>query len=353
MNARVSLLVLVVFTFMAIWDADRLGKATKPVHAPQPMNWNLPLPSPGDELATMATPILPSRAEVEVAVQELSAGTEPAIHLKETHEIQNSTKTESLTVDLQPAASIDQADAATEARFIIADTQVEAFTTPGTETTAPHSEPTEVSEPADSAAAEVDPSMDSPTTEEQSQTTPVASDIPESLQLPDSAMNQRILELSRSALAVHEQSRRPIHPELTPEASESAAAEPTSAVETSAVGESKTVDQMVPERSEEETVDYLPVPRSLASGTWQVISQDGEMLEITISRSEQQASEQSLKNKYAVGVNSNGKRWAFIRLEKPAVAESSTNETQQQEGASESERPVQKAATEFFSPTAR
>ncbi len=402
MNARVSLLVLVAFIFMAIWDADRQGKATKPVHATQPMNWHLPLPAPGDELATMATPITPSQAEVEIAVHELTAATEPVAREEASHTAPSSLADETTTVEtsaasvnvhthpsieealssVEPVATHEELGASEHAKSVVADAKPVAVSTEPVTTTEVHEEATSVTSSTEPAAetaveAKADEIAESADTESVDATelaasvnmpveepaAAVSTEIPENLKVADPVMNDRVLNLSRSALAVHEQSLRPISPELTTEETDRQPVEPMPGVESTivetktdeavAVDEVKIVDQPAPEKSGDTTVDYLPVPRNLASGTWQLISQDGEMLEITITRPEQSSGDQSVKDKYAVGTNAEGKRWAFIRVDKSAVADSSKSELQKPEAAPEPVRPVQKAATEFFSPTAR
>lgn len=362
MNARVSLLVLVVFTFMAIWDADRQGKAMKSVHAPQPMNWHLPLPAPGDELATMATPILPSPADVQIAMHEVSGAdstsesTGTPVHVEPTVVTEeNFTEQEMVTIEETQVESVASQTSPAPAEK----------TEPVEETVSGPATPSitvEISEPVVTETIETDAGA-TPVSLPVNESVPLASEIPENLQVVDPAMNERILNLSRSALAIHEQNLRPINPELTPDDSEEHTVQSMPVVDT-LITESKADEvpvagtpnadgQTVSEKSGEAAVEYLPVPRDLASGTWQLISQDGEMIEITITRSEQTASEQPVRNKYAVGVNAQGKRWAFIRVEKSAVADSSKSEPQKPDAVPEPARPVQKAATEFFSPTAR
>lgn len=362
MNARVSLLVLVVFTFMAIWDADRQGKATKPVHAPQPMNWHLPLPAPGDEMVTMATPILPSQADVEIAMQEVSGvdstseSTGTPVHVEPTVVAEeNFTDQAKVTIEETPVESVasQTSPAPTEKTEHVEETVSGPATASMTE---------EIAEPVVTETIETDAGA-TPVSLPANESVPLASETPENLQVVDPVMNERILNLTRSALAIHEQNLRPINPELTPDDSEGHTVESMQAVdsliieskayEVPVVGKPNADDQAVSEKSNEATVEYLPVPRDLASGTWQLISQDGEMIEITITRSEQTAGDQPVRNKYAVGVNAEGKRWAFIRVEKSAVADSSKSEPQKPDAVPEPARPVQKAATKFFSPTAR
>ncbi len=85
----------------------------------------------------------------------------------------------------------------------------------------------------------------------------------------------------------------------------------------------------------------IPLPKNLASGTWQVMTQSGEFYRITIERSssktshEEEVSEEKLEEDFCITTTPEGVRWCFIRsfVDKPA--------------------PSRRASTEFFSPMQR
>ena len=82
----------------------------------------------------------------------------------------------------------------------------------------------------------------------------------------------------------------------------------------------------------------IPLPRNLASGTWQVIHSSGEFFKITIDRgrntgvSGRENGEELLETSFCITTTPDGVRWCFIRsfIDSPA--------------------PVRRVTTEFFSP---
>lgn len=82
----------------------------------------------------------------------------------------------------------------------------------------------------------------------------------------------------------------------------------------------------------------IPLPRNLASGTWQVIHSSGEFFRITIDRGGDSSGKYSdgdedvLETSFCITTTPDGVRWCFIRsfVDSPA--------------------PVRRATTEFFSP---
>ena len=82
----------------------------------------------------------------------------------------------------------------------------------------------------------------------------------------------------------------------------------------------------------------IPLPRNLASGTWQVIHSSGEFFKITIDRGRNSGvsggedDEELLETSFCITTTPDGVRWCFIRsfIDSPA--------------------PVRRVTTEFFSP---
>ncbi len=85
----------------------------------------------------------------------------------------------------------------------------------------------------------------------------------------------------------------------------------------------------------------IPLPRNLASGTWQVIHPSGEFFKITVDRGRGSsvnrgaANEEILETSFCITTTPDGVRWCFIRsfVDSPA--------------------PVRRVTTEFFSPGQR
>ncbi len=393
MNARLSLLVLVVFTFMAIWDADRQGKPVRPLPAPQPLSWHLPLPVHPDATAMSPTPIVASEQLAELPVSEHShvdapieqhvneAASEPAMTVTEVPSIETQPtdvpKLESVaaltaieraepdqaeTVEATPAASTESA--------VIAEPVVASESVSDNSVSSERAE-----EPAVVVTEEATAETTVPTvTEANIETNAPEAAPPENLQTADTWEAERVLLLSRSAMAAHERSVTPISPELAVD--EKSEVKDVVAETTEADSSVENVEKSVTESTQRETretgkasvnangtevssvdsdVDYLPVPKNLGSGTWQLISQDGEMLQITITRPEETSKDVERSEKYATGIDPKGKRWAFVRLQTP-TEEEAAKVTEAPFNTEESEpvsRPVQKAATEFFSPSTR
>ncbi|MFO0974863.1 MAG: hypothetical protein U0996_00625 [Planctomycetaceae bacterium] len=402
MNARLSLLVLVVFTFMAIWDADRQGKPVRPAHAPQPLSWHLPLPAHPDATAMSPTPIVASDVLSNLPISDSLPLLDDAVIEQHLHEvIPTIPVTDIHSLEIQHSETPDAKDEPAETSHTDATTALstievtEPKLTEPTESTpiaatetvvlpepgvisesqpdnAVFTETLEDSTPASTEVAKAE-SPDSSTTEIGNDTAVTEAAPPENLHTSEHWEAERVLFLSRSALAPHERSTTPISPELfidekvevnnvvaetrvideATESKESTAAD--SAQTESLETPSATVTSGEPVVSNDNSdVDYLPVPKNLGSGTWQLISQDGEMLQITITRPEASSADVELTEKYATGIDPKGKRWAFVRLQTPTeeaakVTEAPVN-TEESEPVS---RPVQKAATEFFSPSTR
>lgn len=82
----------------------------------------------------------------------------------------------------------------------------------------------------------------------------------------------------------------------------------------------------------------IPLPRNLASGTWQIIHPSGEFFKITVDRGESSNvnrggdDEETLETSFCITTSPDGVRWCFIRsfVDSPA--------------------PVRRVTTEFFSP---
>jgi hypothetical protein len=82
----------------------------------------------------------------------------------------------------------------------------------------------------------------------------------------------------------------------------------------------------------------IPLPRNLASGTWQVIHSSGEFFKITVDRGRNSSGKHGnddddvLETSFCVTTSPDGVRWCFIRsfVDSPA--------------------PVRRVTTEFFSP---
>ena len=80
----------------------------------------------------------------------------------------------------------------------------------------------------------------------------------------------------------------------------------------------------------------IPLPRNLASGTWQIIHPSGEFFKITVDRGRSsnvnRGDDDTLETSFCITTSPDGVRWCFIRsfVDSPA--------------------PVRRVTTEFFSP---
>ena len=234
MNARLSLLVLVVIIFMAIWDADRQGKAVSPPRAPhQPLSWHLPLPVTPDAAVMSPTPIIvPTITEVMVRDQ-IAEVTHVAVvedHIsEEPTTVSSVARTESKTEENRaveyPSLEHGPSPSGIESTLPATESTVPAPADLATETestVATESEPvvevsTVTSEIAEVETTEVE--VAEPVLETVSdpvkETEPVAEAVPpENLQTSDHWAIDRILQLSRTARASHEQTASPISPSL-------------------------------------------------------------------------------------------------------------------------------------------
>jgi len=388
MNARLSLLVLVVITFMAIWDADRQSKAVIPPRTPQPLSWNLPLPVSPNAVVMEPTPIVvPETSGVLVTSEAATAPVtvvedpicEEAVAVAHTF-VDGNESAENPVVERQ---SVEHGSNpfVSESTIPATDDGVVAPAGPFLET-----ETVEVSESEAAVAASVVAAETADVTKTDEGTSEVAAETvaesvkvseavidalpPENLQTSDHWGMDRLLQLSRNARASHEQTTSPISPELYVEnssktefvtvATESSSEANEVAEQSPIAVDQQTTGAETSEKTEEPLgelmpeVEYLPVPKNLASGTWQLISQDGEMLQITITRQEEPASEVELSDKYATGIDPKGKRWGFVRLPKSAPEAGKVTDVPSTVPESDAvARPVQKAATEFFSPSTR
>ncbi|MBL8810034.1 MAG: hypothetical protein JNM43_07660 [Planctomycetaceae bacterium] len=390
MNARLSLLVLVVITFMAIWDADRQSKPVSPPRVPhQPLSWHLPLPVTPDAAVRSATPIVvPTITDVRVH-EEVSEVTPVAVvegHITEETTTPDpvavaETKTEEIPTDEPQSSEHSPSPSETETTVseVNSTASAPANLAKDTETLAIESQPVAEASIPSTATEVVDIAKTGEVIEEpavEAITEPLKASEPASEVLPPEKLQttvhwdaDRILQLSRSAQASHEQTSSPISPELFEESIPNAEpvitkAEPqeeghvvaeenaTTNVDPTTINQTPKTE--APGVDASPKVEYLPVPKNLASGTWQLISQDGEMLQITITRQEEPSGDVELSDKYATGTDPKGKRWGFIRVQKSADEAGKVAETPAETPVSEPDtRPVQKAATEFFSPSTR
>ena len=63
---------------------------------------------------------------------------------------------------------------------------------------------------------------------------------------------------------------------------------------------------------------FIPLPRSLANGTWQAIAESGEVYSITIdrtaaARTSPVIADESIENSFAIFTAPKGDRWCFVR----------------------------------------
>jgi hypothetical protein len=287
MNARVFLLMLVTFAFMGVWDADR----------------------PAVKLAKAAKPDVPVAASQPEPVHHEPVQSEPVHH---EHQVQLESHDDSAAV---ASAAVAQETLPLDVQtvlLLVASVPWES------------SVEVEVPKPAESVVEQTRSGVFERATDV---VTDLITDMVNAQAMPvevtladeDSEVEVTVVEETMAPVeAVHESEELPV------------------AAETSATSESITLSQEAAEA-------FIPLPKNLAAGTWQVMTESGEFYRVTIDKS--RADSAAMEDRAAVLEEESfsaittdaGVRWCFIR----AFASPQLPGTSRQ------------ASTEFFGPGAK
>lgn len=287
MNARVFLLMLVTFAFMGVWDADRpavkLAKAAKPdvsVAASQP--------EPVHHEPVQSEPVHHEH-QVQLESHDDSAAVASAAVAQETLPLD--VQTVLLLVASVPWESSVEVEVPKPAESVVEQTRSGVF------------------ERATDVVADLITDMVN------------AQAMPVEVTFADEASEVEVTVVDEALApveAIHESEELPV------------------AAETSAMSESVTLSQEAAEA-------FIPLPKNLAAGTWQVMTESGEFYRVTIDKS--RADSAAMEDRAAVLEEESfsaittdaGVRWCFIR----AFASPQLPVTSRQ------------ASTEFFGPGAK
>jgi hypothetical protein len=287
MNARVFLLMLFTFAFMGVWDADR----------------------PAVKLAKAAKPDVPVAASQPEPVHHEPVQSEPVHH---EHQVQLESHDDSAAV---ASAAVAQETLPLDVQtvlLLVASVPWES------------SVEVEVPKPAESVVEQTRSGVFERATDV---VTDLITDMVNAQAMPvevtfaDEASEVEVTVVKETMApveAVHESEELPV------------------AVETSATSESITLSQEAAEA-------FIPLPKNLAAGTWQVMTESGEFYRVTIDKS--RADSAAMEDRAAVLEEESfsaittdaGVRWCFIR----AFASPQLPGTSRQ------------ASTEFFGPGAK
>ena len=287
MNARVFLLMLFTFAFMGVWDADR----------------------PAVKLAKAAKPDVPVAASQPEPVHHEPVQSEPVHH---EHQVQLESHDDSAAV---ASAAVAQETLPLDVQtvlLLVASVPWES------------SVEVEVPKPAESVVEQTRSGVFERATDV---VTDLITDMVNAQAMPvevtfaDEASEVEVTVVKETMApveAVHESEELPV------------------AVETSATSESITLSQEAAEA-------FIPLPKNLAAGTWQVMTESGEFYRVTIDKS--RADSAAMEDRAAVVEEESfsaittdaGVRWCFIR----AFASPQLPGTSRQ------------ASTEFFGPGAK
>lgn len=287
MNARVFLLMLFTFAFMGVWDADRpavkLAKASKPdvpVAASQP--------EPVDHEPVQSEPVHHEH-QVQLESHDDSAAVASAAAAQETLPLD--VQTVLLLVASVPWKSSVEVEVPKPAESVVEQTRSGVF------------------ERATDVVTDLITDMVN------------AQAMPVEVTFADEASEVEVTVVEETMApveAVHKSEELPV------------------AAETSATSESVTLSQEAAEA-------FIPLPKNLAAGTWQVMTESGEFYRVTIDKS--RADSAAMEDRAAVLEEESfsaittdaGVRWCFIR----AFASPQLPGTSRQ------------ASTEFFGPGAK
>lgn len=287
MNARVFLLMLFTFAFMGVWDADRpavkLAKASKPdvpVAASQP--------EPVDHEPVQSEPVHHEH-QVQLESHDDSAAVASAAAAQETLPLD--VQTVLLLVASVPWESSVEVEVPKPAESVVEQTRSGVF------------------ERATDVVTDLITDMVN------------AQAMPVEVTFADEASEVEVTVVEETMApveAVHKSEELPV------------------AAETSATSESVTLSQEAAEA-------FIPLPKNLAAGTWQVMTESGEFYRVTIDKS--RADSAAMEDRAAVLEEESfsaittdaGVRWCFIR----AFASPQLPGTSRQ------------ASTEFFGPGAK
>lgn len=287
MNARVFLLMLFTFAFMGVWDADR----------------------PAVKLAKAAKPDVPVAASQPEPVHHEPVQSEPVHH---EHQVQLESHDDSAAV---ASAAVAQETLPLDVQtvlLLVASVPWES------------SVEVEVPKPAESVVEQTRSGVFERATDV---VTDLITDMVNAQAMPvevtfaDEASEVEVTVVKETMApveAVHESEELPV------------------AAETSATSESITLSQEAAEA-------FIPLPKNLAAGTWQVMTESGEFYRVTIDKS--RADSAAMEDRAAVVEEESfsaittdaGVRWCFIR----AFASPQLPGTSRQ------------ASTEFFGPGAK
>jgi hypothetical protein len=287
MNARVFLLMLFTFAFMGVWDADR----------------------PAVKLAKAAKPDVPVAASQPEPVHHEPVQSEPVHH---EHQVQLESHDDSAAV---ASAAVAQETLPLDVQtvlLLVASVPWES------------SVEVEVPKPAESVVEQTRSGVFERATDV---VTDLITDMVNAQAMPvevtfaDEASEVEVTVVEETMApveAVHESEELPV------------------AAETSATSESITLSQEAAEA-------FIPLPKNLAAGTWQVMTESGEFYRVTIDKS--RADSAAMEDRAAVLEEESfsaittdaGVRWCFIR----AFASPQLPGTSRQ------------ASTEFFGPGAK
>jgi hypothetical protein len=287
MNARVFLLMLFTFAFMGVWDADR----------------------PAVKLAKAAKPDVPVAASQPEPVHHEPVQSEPVHH---EHQVQLESHDDSAAV---ASAAVAQETLPLDVQtvlLLVASVPWES------------SVEVEVPKPAESVVEQTRSGVFERATDV---VTDLITDMVNAQAMPvevtfaDEASEVEVTVVEETMApveAVHESEELPV------------------AAETSATSESITLSQEAAEA-------FIPLPKNLAAGTWQVMTESGEFYRVTIDKS--RADSAAMEDRAAVVEEESfsaittdaGVRWCFIR----AFASPQLPGTSRQ------------ASTEFFGPGAK
>jgi hypothetical protein len=287
MNARVFLLMLFTFAFMGVWDADR----------------------PAVKLAKAAKPDVPVAASQPEPVHHEPVQSEPVHH---EHQVQLESHDDSAAV---ASAAVAQETLPLDVQtvlLLVASVPWES------------SVEVEVPKPAESVVEQTRSGVFERATDV---VTDLITDMVNAQAMPvevtfaDEASEVEVTVVKETMApveAVHESEELPV------------------AAETSATSESITLSQEAAEA-------FIPLPKNLAAGTWQVMTESGEFYRVTIDKS--RADSAAMEDRAAVLEEESfsaittdaGVRWCFIR----AFASPQLPGTSRQ------------ASTEFFGPGAK
>jgi hypothetical protein len=287
MNARVFLLMLFTFAFMGVWDADR----------------------PAVKLAKAAKPDVPVAASQPEPVHHEPVQSEPVHH---EHQVQLESHDDSAAV---ASAAVAQETLPLDVQtvlLLVASVPWES------------SVEVEVPKPAESVVEQTRSGVFERATDV---VTDLITDMVNAQAMPvevtfaDEASEVEVTVVEETMApveAVHKSEELPV------------------AAETSATSESVTLSQEAAEA-------FIPLPKNLAAGTWQVMTESGEFYRVTIDKS--RADSAAMEDRAAVVEEESfsaittdaGVRWCFIR----AFASPQLPGTSRQ------------ASTEFFGPGAK